>query len=269
MADAKRSSAPLDQVTLLIKHDLYIIIPGWKTMSLRIGKYKASSTGIPVNDLSHILTVNTADRFVHVEPNVTMGQITATLNELGWTLPVLPELDDLTVGGLVCGVGVETSSHKSVISPLSFCLSFLSFLYLMLIFSPVSTDVSRFGTFQHICKEFEVVLADASVVVCSASENSDLFRAVPWSHGTLGFLVGVKLSIIPAASHVQLHYEPITSKHVFEQRCKELFSSQYDFVEALVFSQTGAGRVHESIRLLETIQAFRLHECSSHIAQSS
>ena len=27
-------------------------------------------------------------------------------------LAVLPELDDLTVGGLVCGVGVETSSHK-------------------------------------------------------------------------------------------------------------------------------------------------------------
>ena len=33
---------------------------------------------------------------------MTMGQITACLNPLGWTLPVLPELDDLTVGELVC-----------------------------------------------------------------------------------------------------------------------------------------------------------------------
>ena len=81
-------------------------------MSLRIGKYKATSTGISVNQLSHILKVDSRNQTVTVEPNVTMGQLTATLNPLGWTLPVLPELDDLTVGGLVCGVGVETSSHK-------------------------------------------------------------------------------------------------------------------------------------------------------------
>lgn len=29
---------------------------------------------------------------------VTMGQLTALLEPLGWTIPVLPELDDLTVG---------------------------------------------------------------------------------------------------------------------------------------------------------------------------
>ena len=30
----------------------------------------------------------------------------------GWTLPIVPELDDLTVGGLVMGTGLESSSHK-------------------------------------------------------------------------------------------------------------------------------------------------------------
>jgi len=40
---------------------------------------------------------------VVVEPLVTMGQLTAVLNPLGWTMPVLPELDDLTVGGLIAG----------------------------------------------------------------------------------------------------------------------------------------------------------------------
>lgn len=29
-----------------------------------------------------------------------MGQLTATLEPLGWTIPILPELDDLTVGML-------------------------------------------------------------------------------------------------------------------------------------------------------------------------
>jgi hypothetical protein len=31
---------------------------------------------------------------------VTMGQLSRRLNELGWTIPVLPEIDDLTVGTL-------------------------------------------------------------------------------------------------------------------------------------------------------------------------
>ena len=35
---------------------------------------------------------------MRVEPLATMGQITATLLPLGWTLPIVPELDDLTVG---------------------------------------------------------------------------------------------------------------------------------------------------------------------------
>lgn len=33
-----------------------------------------------------------------MEPLVTMGQLTAHLNPMGWTIPVVPELDDLTVG---------------------------------------------------------------------------------------------------------------------------------------------------------------------------
>ena len=51
-------------------------------------------------------------RTVKCEPLVTMGQLSRTLNCLGWTIPILPELDDLTVGGLVMGTGIETSSHK-------------------------------------------------------------------------------------------------------------------------------------------------------------
>lgn len=37
-----------------------------------------------------------------MEPLVTMGQLTAHLNPMGWTIPVVPELDDLTVGKGCC-----------------------------------------------------------------------------------------------------------------------------------------------------------------------
>ena len=71
-----------------------------------------------------ILKIDPDRRTVRCEPLVTMGQLTDTLDRflinykksylsrLGWTIPIVPELDDLTVGGLVMGTGIETSSHR-------------------------------------------------------------------------------------------------------------------------------------------------------------
>ena len=49
---------------------------------------------------------------VRVEPMVTIGQLNDYLMNKGFMLPVVPELDDLTIGGLVMGGGIETTSHK-------------------------------------------------------------------------------------------------------------------------------------------------------------
>eukprot|EP00056_Hartaetosiga_gracilis_P002139 m.51064 g.51064 ORF g.51064 m.51064 type:complete len:507 (-) comp10927_c0_seq2:29-1549(-) len=179
--------------------------PGWLAMSIRIGKYKDTHTGIPVGHLNSVVSIDKKKKTVFVEPNVTMGQITATLLPLGFTLPVLPELDALTVGGVVCGVGVETSSHK-------------------------------YGLFQHCCRRFEVALATGEVLTCSATENTDLFKSIPWSHGTLGFLVGVEIDIIPSKQYVNINYEPLHSREEFVEEFKKASESDNDFVECLAFA---------------------------------
>jgi delta24-sterol reductase len=136
-----------------------------------------------------------------------MGQITAALNPLGWTLAVVPELDDLTVGGLLMGFGVETSSHK-------------------------------YGLFQHICVAYEVVMADGSLVKATAKENPELFYALPWSHGTLGFLVSAEIQIVRCKNFVKVDYYPVQTRKeglaLFE---KEGRNTKNDFVEALAFSE--------------------------------
>lgn len=68
-------------------------------VSLREGKYKKQLRNISVN-LIDVLEVDEEKRVVRVEPLANMGQVTATLNPLGWTLPIVPELDCLTVGKL-------------------------------------------------------------------------------------------------------------------------------------------------------------------------
>ncbi|XP_066547768.1 delta(24)-sterol reductase [Amia ocellicauda] len=183
--------------------------PGWLTVSLRVGKYKKTHKNIMIN-LMDILEVDTKRQVVRVEPLVNMGQVTALLNSIGWTLPVLPELDDLTVGGLVMGTGIESSSHI-------------------------------YGLFQHICVAFELVLADGSLVRCTAKENSELFYAVPWSCGTLGFLVAAEVRIIPARRYVRLRYEPVRGlANICQRFAQESANKENQFVEGLQYSRDEA-----------------------------
>lgn len=158
-----------------------------------------------------------------------MGQLTHTLDRLGWTIPIVPELDDLTVGGLVMGTGIETSSHK-------------------------------FGLFQHICLSYEIVLADGSVVECTAESDPDLFYSVPWSYGTLGFLVSVTIKIIPSKRFVKLQYYPVRSMEsmveTFERETEK--SDASDFVECLVFSKSNA--VVMTGDLVDSCQPGKLNE---------
>ncbi|XP_061594078.1 delta(24)-sterol reductase [Cololabis saira] len=183
--------------------------PGWLTVSLRVGKYKKTHKNIMIN-MMDILEVDTKKQVVRVEPLANMGQVTALLNSIGWTLPVLPELDDLTVGGLVMGTGIESSSHI-------------------------------YGLFQHICVAYELVLADGSLVRCTEEENSDLFHAVPWSCGTLGFLVAAEIKIVPAKPWVRLRYEPVRGLDDICRRFAEASQNkQNTFVEGIQYGLDSA-----------------------------
>lgn len=154
--------------------------------------------------------IDLSKQIVRVEPLVTMGQLTATLNPMGWTLPVQPELDDLTVGGLVMGTGVESSSHI-------------------------------YGLFQHICISYELVLCDGSVVNCSKDKNTELFYSVPWSYGTLGILTAVEISIIPASKYVKLTYEPVRGiDNIVKKFEKASNDKKNHFVEGLLYSENEA-----------------------------
>nr|CAI5844807.1 unnamed protein product [Callosobruchus analis] len=148
-------------------------------------------------------------QIVKVEPLVTMGQLTATLIPKGWTIPVVPEIDDLTVGGLVMGTGIETTSHK-------------------------------YGLFQHTCLAYELVLCDGSVVHCSKDENSELFYSVPWSYGTLGILTSVDIRLVPAKKYVKLIYEPVKGLDNLANKFEEASKSSSEFVEAILYNEDEA-----------------------------
>ena len=54
------------------------------------------------------------------------------------------------------------------------------------------------GLYQEAVAAYEVVLGDGSLVRATRdNEYSDLYYCLPWSHGTLGFLVALELQIVP------------------------------------------------------------------------
>jgi len=97
----------------------------------RVGKYKKTHTAIDLGALCNVIGVNEAKTSVSVEPLVTIGfvqkqkkrkilslssllssffflmfvfsQLSKYLDERGLTLPMVPELDDLTIGGMMAG----------------------------------------------------------------------------------------------------------------------------------------------------------------------
>ena len=127
-------------------------------------------------------------------------------------------------------------------------------------------------THSHLCglihetiEEYELVLASGQAVSATRdNEHEMLWRALPWSHGTLGLLVGLRLRVVPASPYVRLTYHPCRSAEALRTRYASILA-QADaddptcpfFVEAIVFSEsqsvlmTGVlGRPGEELMLL-------------------
>ncbi len=167
--------------------------------------YKKRLHNINLGSLCNIINVDTQRELVRVEPGVRIGELNDQLIAKGWMLPVVPELDDLTVGGLVMGGGLESTSHKH-------------------------------GFFQYTCKAFEVVLPDGTVITCTENEHADLYASIPWSYGTLAFLTAVDIKIVPYKKYVKLLYRPMQSlDEAIKQFQNEVHN--YDSVEMFMFSK--------------------------------
>ena len=186
--------------------------PGSDTITQQVLTYKDKMHKIFIN-LPDILFIDAEKKIVRVEPSVTIGQLATALVKEGWTLPIVPELDDLIIGGLIMGGGIEAQSAKC-------------------------------GLFHKICKQYEMVMADGSSVSeimvwpfesiksfnllqiwVNPDSEPDLYKAIPFSFGTLGFLTAVDLEIIPLKPYMRLTYK---ATHGLDNLRKELKDATSD-----------------------------------------
>jgi delta24-sterol reductase len=83
----------------------------WIAVGMRNVDYKrARHFEVDLSAFRNILEIDKERMIARVEPLVNMGQISRASVPMNLSLAVVAELDDLTVGGLINGYGIEGSS---------------------------------------------------------------------------------------------------------------------------------------------------------------
>ncbi len=123
-------------------------------------------------------------------------------------LPVIVlELRNITIGGTISGLGLESSS----------------FLY---------------GMVHNSVIECDVLTSTGKVIICSRAENKDLFYLLPNSIGSVGYVLKCKFKLKRAKKYVKIDFIRYdNSKDYFENlelRCKE---TKADFIDGVVIGK--------------------------------
>ncbi|KAH9605477.1 hypothetical protein KSS87_018876 [Heliosperma pusillum] len=192
----------------------------WVSVGMRNLDYKrARHFEVDLSAFSNILEIDKERMVAKVEPLVNMAHLSRVTVPMNLSLAVIAELDDLTVGGLINGYGIEGSSHI-------------------------------YGLFADTVVAYEIVLADGRVVRATKdNEYCDLFYAIPWSQGTLGFLVSAEIRLIHIKEYMRLTYTPVKgSLKEIAQGYADSFTPKDgdqdnpekvpDFVEGMVYSSS-------------------------------
>ncbi len=167
--------------------------------------YKNESDLIDISTLNDIVTIDNEQSIALIEPLITMKSCCIKLLQQGLTLPVVPELPGITLGGAIIGLGGESSSH-------------------------------RYGAVHDCCVAYEVLLGDGTLLTVDAeNEFSDLFYALPGSYGSIALLVGVWIKIIPAKPYVLLTVKRDTDTTSYIN-CLQSSIEKFEFLEGITYS---------------------------------
>jgi len=161
------------------------------------------------NPFDDIIELNTKTKTVRVGAMITMGKLMNYLYPLGYALPVVPEFKSLTVGGLIVGAGLESSSV-------------------------------HYGLFYQQCVEYTVVLGNGEIRKVTEDLDPELFHALPFSYGTLGTLVDVVMSIVQVKPNVKLECICLEDYSKLQEETEKLLNDTrgYDFIEGIIYSNT-------------------------------
>jgi FAD/FMN-containing dehydrogenase len=174
----------------------------------RYGAWHRPRGQLDLSAFDHCLAVDRQAGTLEVEGLATFERIVDTTLPHGLIPPVTPELKHITIGGAIVGIGIESNGF-------------------------------RHGFVHDALLEADVMLPDGRVVLATAdNEHAMLFRALPNSYGTLGYILRAKIRLIPAVPYVHLRTTPVDSVERFLADLQAATErDDVDFVEGLFFDE--------------------------------
>lgn len=168
--------------------------------------YKTNNLKLNLSSLNQIISIDTSNNTVIVEPGVTMEALCAASMPYGLIPCVVPEFKNITVGGAIMGAAGESSSFK-------------------------------FGLFNDTCLSYQLLLADGTILEVSPTQYADLFYGIAGSYGSLAILLQITLRLIPAKPFVRItcsHFR--NSQEFFTALMETVEHSTADYIDAVSFA---------------------------------
>ena len=174
----------------------------------KFGLKKLKTKKIDLSSLNNILEFNPTQNYIEVESFVKIKQILTFLRKNKYTLPVIPDMDHLTMGGIISGIGGGSKSFKN-------------------------------GFFHDIMIDCDLLLPNGEIKYCSKTINSELFYSIPNTLGTIGYITKIKLKIIKYIPYVHVTNLKFNNQYDYFNKISEIVDdNDIDYLEGTIFSPT-------------------------------
>ncbi|MBN9743416.1 FAD-linked oxidase [Amycolatopsis sp. A1MSW2902] len=169
------------------------------------------STGLDVSAFDQVLQVDPKARVAEVGGMTTYEKLVAATLPHGLMPLVVPQLKTITLGGAISGLGIESTSFRN-------------------------------GLPHESVLEAEVLTGDGRVAIVSENnEHAELFRGLPNSYGTLGYVLRARIELEQVNPYVRLRHirfpdikmATAALDHIYMNRSYE--GIPVDFVDGTVF----------------------------------
>lgn len=166
---------------------------------------KSASHIIDISNLDEIISIDKKNKTAVVEPNVPMDKLVDYCLQFGLLPKVVMEFPGITCGGAVNGAALEASSFK-------------------------------YGQFNDICKEYEVILGNGEIHTVNSKKNSDLFYALSGSYGSIALLTLITIELVSAKEYVSVTFTPVDTPEITQTLSKTV-KTDVDYVEGIILNE--------------------------------
>lgn len=163
---------------------------------------------VDLSEFDQPIEIDVENQTLDVQGAATNEVIANYTLKFGFLPEVSPGFKHITIAGAIVGIGFESTSF-------------------------------RHGFAHDGMLEAEVLLSDGSVVVCTAdNEYADLFKALPNSFGTFGYILRVKIRLRKVTPYVCLNTQRFSDIGAYLEALNLVTTDEsVDYVESLVYGQ--------------------------------